>query len=194
MPCSGWKSAASFAASRYNFGRRMRKANPRHNNVSSAGRILSHGVAAVPQQMMREINLHRARLRAGAAKRGGKREMLPILQSPQMWRDHRSNRPAVHRGVGVPAHVAKNRANIQARPAPNAVQRVALFRIRQHRGAPVIQQHDVELLRPIRLARLPRAANERVVTRQRLPGAGRGQHRQKKRKVFELGQDFLDPH
>ncbi len=118
--------------------------------------------------------------------------MLPILQPAQVGRDDPADGPRVGRAVGVAAHVAIDRADVQARAAADAVERVALFGVGQQRRAVVVEQDDVELLRAVRFARLARAAVHRVVAADQLPGTHRRQHRQEQGKVFQARHHFLD--
>ena len=139
-----------------------------------------------------QINLHRAGLRTRPAQRRRVGQMLPILQAAQMRCDHRAHGSAVRGAVSVPAHVAEDGAHVQAGPAADAMQRVALFRVRQQFRAPVVQQHHVPFLRAVRLARLARTGIHRVVAGHRLARPGRREHRQKQRQIAEARQHFLD--
>ena len=58
--------------------------------------------------------------------------------------EHRADRPRVHRAVRVPAGALVDRADVHARRALDAVQRVAPDLVAQRRRAPVVQQHEVE--------------------------------------------------
>ena len=89
--------------------------------------------------------------------------MLPIQQAAQVWRDHRADRPLVSCAVSVTADVFKDRTDVQARAAADAVQRIALFRIGKQAGAVVVEEYDVKLLRSIRFARLRRIDHAYVV-------------------------------
>src|SRR5690606_6685876 len=95
------------------------------------------GVPAVLQEMMMQVDLHRARLRARPTQRGGSAEMLPVLQPAQMRRDDAADRSAIRGAVRVTAHVAEDGAHIQARPATDAVQGIALFRIGEQQAATI---------------------------------------------------------
>ena len=141
-----------------------------------------------------KIDLDGAGLGAGAAKRGSIREMLPVLQPAQMRRDHRADRTLISRSVGVAADVAVDGADIQARAAADTMKGIALLGVREQVRSLVVQQHQMEFLRPVGFARLARAAIERVVARQRLSGARGGKHRQEERQIFKLRKDFLDAH
>ena len=84
--------------------------------------------------------------------------MFPILQSAQVGRDDRTDRSAVSGAVGVPADVAENRADIQARAAADAVERVALLGVRQQFRAAIVQQDHMPFLGTVGFAGLARAA------------------------------------
>src|SRR5580658_4585735 len=120
-------------------------------------------VAPVLEQVMMEVDADRARFRAGAAKRGGRGKVFPILETAQMGRNDRANRTLIGRAVGVPADVSENRAHIQARAAADAVERVALFGVGQKFRAAIVEQDNMKLFRAVALARLARPAVKRVV-------------------------------
>ena len=88
---------------------------------------------------MREINFHRTRLGARATQRTGIRQVFPILQTPQVRRDDRTDRAGIRRAVRVAADVAKDRADIQTRTAADAMQGVALLGVRQQFGAAIVE-------------------------------------------------------
>ena len=69
---------------------------------------------------------------------------------------------------------------------------VALFGIGQNRRAGVIEEHQMHLLRPVALPRPGRSGIERVVTGQRLAGAGGGEHRQEHGQIVEMLHHLLD--
>ena len=56
-------------------------------------RFLTGSVAAVVQQMMVKIDLHRAGFGAGSAEGTGVGQMFPFLKAPEMRSDNRANRP-----------------------------------------------------------------------------------------------------
>src|ERR1700732_5305195 len=86
--------------------------------------------------------------------------------------DDRSDRTRIRRAVRVPAYAPINRAYIEARAASNAVERLAHDRIGQHRAAPVVENHDVNLARPVDFRLAPRSIDEVRVGRQLLAGRG----------------------
>src|SRR5271156_254356 len=97
--------------------------------------------------------------------------MLPILQAAQMGRDDRADRALVGRAVGMAADVFENRADVEARAAADAVERVALLGVGQQLRAAIVEQDDVKLLRAVAFAGLARTAVKRVVTGEGLPSA-----------------------
>ena len=78
--------------------------------------------------------------------------MFPVLQSAQVRRDDRADRALVSCAVGVAADVLENRADIEARAATDAVERVALFGVGEQFRAAVVEQDDVKLLRAVDFA------------------------------------------
>jgi hypothetical protein len=118
--------------------------------------------------------------------------MLPLLQTAQVRRNDGTDRPAVNRAVSVPADIAKDRTDVQTRPAADATQCIPLLGIGQQQGSLIVQQHDMEFLRPVGFIRFPRPAIQGVVTRDRLARAHHRQHRQKEREILEARQHLLD--
>src|SRR5436190_13731827 len=104
--------------------------------------------------------------------------MFPILQAAQMRCDHGTDWTGIGRAIRVPPNVAENRANVEAGAAADAMKRVALLGVGEQLGPMIIQQDDMILFWSVGLTRLTRAAIERVVTGERLAGAGGGQHRE----------------
>src|SRR5579875_2952134 len=100
-------------------------------------------------QDLRDVNLHRTHVVTGAAKRGGIWQTSRMLQSLQLRSDDRANRPLVNRPVSMSASLVVHGTSVQARPAPNAVQSLAAFRISQHPSPAVIEQNNMKLLWPI---------------------------------------------
>ena len=66
------------------------------------------------------------------------------------------DRARVRRAVGVAAGLAVDRADVQAGAAADAVKRLLELRAEQLRAS-VVHQDEVELLRPVQLARLAAA-------------------------------------
>src|ERR1039458_182605 len=107
--------------------------------------------------------------------------MFPLLQAAQMRRDDRADGAAVSRAVSLAADVAENRADVQARAAADAMECVALLGVGEEFRAMIVEQDNVPFLRAVALAGLAWAGIHRVVTRHRLAGAHRREHRQKER-------------
>ena len=118
--------------------------------------------------------------------------MLPILKPAQVRRDDRANRTLIGRAITVPADVFENRTNVQTGATADAVERIALFGIRQQFRAAVVQQYDVKFFRAVGFARLAWAAVKCIVAGDGLSRARRGQHWQKQRQVGKFGQDFFN--
>ncbi len=104
--------------------------------------------------------------------------MVPLLESAQMGRNHRADGSLIGRAIGQAADILENRADVEAGAAADAVQGIALLGVGQDTGAGVVHEDEVEFLRSIAFAFLPRTRIERVVARHRLAGAGGGQHRE----------------
>src|SRR5436190_3777010 len=60
-------------------------------------RLLSRGIAAVVQQVMMNIDLHRTGAGAGAAERRRTGKVLPVLQSAEVRRDDGTDRALISR-------------------------------------------------------------------------------------------------
>ncbi len=137
---------------------------------------------------MRNVDLYRADLVAGPAKRGGKRQLARLLQPDHVRHDHRADRARINPAIGPAPHAAIDRAGVQARAATDAEQAHAGLRVGQNAGPAVVDDHDVQLA-----AR--RGAMEQVrVGRQFLAGSTAGQQVQELRQVMDAGNDLLDAH
>src|SRR5439155_19159623 len=112
--------------------------------------------------MMMEVDFHRTGFRASAAQGTRIGKMFPILQPAKVRRNDRTDRTGVSCSVSMSANIAEDRANIQTCAAPDAMERVALLAISQQLCAVIVQQNNVIFFWPIRLARLARAAVQRI--------------------------------
>src|SRR5215213_3415078 len=87
-----------------------------------------------------------------------------------------------------------HRTRVQTRATTNTSQRLSRYRMGKHSRPPVVEQHDMQLVRSFILGPAFRSRDERLVSRQSLPRAGA---RQKLEKHVEIGKaryDFLDTH
>src|SRR5207245_4106506 len=73
-------------------------------------------------QHVRDIDLYRARRLAGAAQRGGVRQVRIFTHAVVQRREDAANGARVNSAVGVSADAAIDRTGIEAGPAANALQ------------------------------------------------------------------------
>ena len=96
-----------------------------------------------------DVDLHRAGVVARAAQRRCVRQRGVVLHAGEQRRQHRADRARVDRAVRVAAGALVDRAHVQARRAPDAVQRLPAGLVGERGRPPVVQQHQVELLRAV---------------------------------------------
>lgn len=142
-------------------------------------------IASVVNEMVMEINFDRACLGAGSAKRGGGREVFPVLQAAQMGCDHGPNRALVSGAVTMAADVSEDRADIETGTATDAVKGIALFGVGEQLGAFVVENDEMKFLRAVNFAGLAWTTIERIVTGEGLARACGGEHGQEKGEVIE---------
>src|SRR5688500_12636376 len=97
--------------------------------------------------------------------------MFPLLQPAKMRGDHAADWPLICRPVGMAADVFENRTDVEARPAADAIERVALLGAREPSRPVIIEKHHMNLFRAIDFPGLPLTAIHRVITGHVLPGA-----------------------
>ena len=132
-------------------------------------------------------DLHGAGLGAGAAERGGVRQ---VGRPREQRHEHRPHRPRVDRPVGAAARLAVDGAHVQAGAAADAVQHLGVARPAQRRAA-VVEHDHVQLLRPVLLALAPRPGQQRRVRRQPLARAAAGEQLQHDREVGRRADEPL---
>src|SRR5579862_1536909 len=145
------------------------------------------------KQDSRDVDLDGTDVFARAAQRRGKRQVSGGA-AEKIWTDDRSDRSRINRAVCVASYATVNRTDVEARAASDAIQRLAQHGIREHRAAPVVEDDDVHLARPVELAFAPRPRDETGVGRELLPGRGAREDFQEVAHVFELRYDLLDAH
>ena len=155
-----------------------------------AGPLLDVAGAQVHQQR-RDVDAHRAGVEAGAAQGGRVRQGRVLLDAGQLWAEHGADRARVDRAVGVPAGAFVHRADVEAGAAPDAVQRAAADLVGQRGGPAVVEQHEVELLRPV-AGRHP--GPHRGVRVHPLAGRRAGQQLQEHLEVGPGRHQLLDAH
>ena len=84
---------------------------------------------------------------------------MEFVNSAQMRSEHAADGARVSGAVSVAADGAKHRADVEAGTAANAMQHLALLDVREQFGSAVVEEYDVEFLRPIDLVGLARAPN-----------------------------------
>ena len=115
-----------------------------------------------------------------------------VIHAQKLRRDDGADRPGIDPRKTVAADLAIHRAVIQARAAADAVERLALLAIRQQLGAAVVEQHHVELIRPVDLLAAPRPGEKRSVDRERLAGGAAAQQLQKHGQILRARNQLLD--
>ena len=149
-------------------------------------------LGAQVDQRLGDVDRDRAHLVAGAAQGGGvgQGRVGRGGDAAQQRGDDRADRARVGRAVGVAAGPLVDRAHVQAGRAPDAAQRLPAGLVGQRRRAAVVQQHQVEVLRPV-AGRDPGPG--RGVGVHPLGGGGPGQQREEHLQVPPGRQDLLDP-
>ena len=135
----------------------------------------------------RRRSRRRTATRRTAARRSGRRAAGP----GELRGQDRADRARIDRAVRVPAGALVDRADVQAGAAADAVQRLAAHRVGEHRGAAVVEQHQVELLRPVAGVH---PGPHRGVRVHPLAGRRPGQQLQEHLEVGEARHDLLDAH
>ena len=96
---------------------------------------------------LRDVDLDRADLVARAAQRRRVRQRRRVLDADQLRREDRADRAGVDRAVRVTARARVDGTHVEAGAAADAVQRLPADLIGEHPRPPVVEQHDVQLLR-----------------------------------------------
>ena len=154
-------------------------------------RLGVHHPAAQVHEHPRDVDRDRADLVTGSAQARGIRQRAPLLEPLELGGEDRSDRPGVHRLVRVAAGSRVHRADVEAGRAADAAKRLASDLVGEHVGAPVVDQHQVELLRPVARAH---AGPERGVRVHALAGGRARQQLQEHLHVAPRRHELLDPH
>ena len=166
--------------------------NHRFQLVRSRRRFRLDHILAKLEQDTRDVDLNRTHLGACSTQARRKRQPRILLDSVKLRCQDRSDRARVHPGIIVPANLAIHRTMIQACPATDAIQRLALAFVGQHFGAAVVEQDQIELVRPINFARPPGTAHERRVNGHRLSRGAAPQDGQENRQILRPRNDLLN--
>ena len=153
-----------------------------------------HRIGAQAQQHIGDGDPHWADLLAGPAERAGLGQHMLVGQVGLEQRGQdRADRAGVDPAIGVAADRLINWAGIQAGPAANTHQRFGILAAHNLRAA-IVEQHQVELLGAVALARAGRAADDTGVDAELLAGGRAGQHLQHHAEIIHRLDDSLDAH
>ena len=152
-----------------------------------------HVLAAQVHQDVRDVDLHRAGVVAGAAQgRGVGQGVVLLRRDPGQQRGQdRADRSRVGGSVGVPAGAFVDGADVHAGAAADAVQRGAAHLVGQGGAASVVQQDQVDVLRPV-VGR--DAGPQRGVRVHPLAGGGPREQLHEHFEVLPARQQLLDAH
>ena len=129
----GATAEATLPAISYSRGCRMSQANRRNASFSQAPTPLARlgllNFRAQLQQHLGQVDLHRTDFRAGPAQAGGEGQPRRVRGPQELRGENGADRPRVHPRKAVAADSAVHRAGVQAGPAANAVQRLALVAV-----------------------------------------------------------------
>ncbi len=152
-------------------------------------------VAQLDQQR-RNVDLDRAGVEAGSAETGGVRQravgiVLGGVHAGELRGEDGADRSGVRRSVGVAARAFVHRADVETGRAADAVERLAADPVGEGRGASVVEQHQVEGLRPV--AGRDSGPQGRVRVHP-LAGGGARQQLEEDLQVLVARQHLLDAH
>src|SRR4030095_73423 len=142
---------------------------PEHDPPAPRGDLLAVEVLAQLDEHTWDVDTHWADVLARPAQRRGVRQLAHRLVSLEHRGEQDADRAGIRVAVSVSADLAIDRADVQAGPTAQAVERLA-----QGGGdlprPPVVEQDQVKLLRALQLPRPPRAAHQRSVGGELLAG------------------------
>src|SRR2546423_15468785 len=113
-------------------------------------------VAPHPDQMLGDVDFDGAGFIARATEARCLRQVLVFSEAFEEWRDQGADRAGVNTAVRVPADLAEDRAGIEARAAANAAQGFPVLFAGKNFSPPVVHQHQMKFLGPVRFARAAR--------------------------------------
>src|ERR687885_1758312 len=164
-----------------------------HQRLRPAPHAFLHLAVAELEQELVQGYPHGARLPPRAADRGGEGQVLRLPRPLEQRRYDGPDGARVGRAVGVAARLAVDGADVEAGAAADAVEGFLELGAEQLRAA-VIEQDQVELLRPIQLALLPRARDEVGVDGDLLPRPAAPEQPDEDREIPEGGDHLLYTH
>ncbi len=135
-------------------------------------------------------NAHGTDFLTTPVKRARVGQMPGFPQTDHQRRQHRAHRSRIDPAIGVAADRTVDGTVIHARATTNATQHLVKL-VAEHLRAAVIEQHHVELLRPVEIFVPARAGKEAGVARHLLASRASGQQAQNNGDVFERGHDLF---
>src|SRR5581483_9271602 len=156
-------------------------------------RLLGGRIAAKRDQELVDRDPDRARVGAGRAERRGVGQVARALEAVHQRGEDRADRSSVDAAVRVPADLPEHRAHVLTGTAPDAVEHRAVLGRKQGRTA-VVEDHDVELLGPVRLVAAARAVYHIDVGGDALPRRARSEERQEHGELAKGRDDPLHAH
>ena len=155
---------------------------------------LLHGKAAAQlQNQIRDIDLARTDFLAIAALNAEALYLIGFLQGIEPGGKNRPDAAGVNLSKNVSADQPEHRADVEARRATHALQRLLEARIVRHFVAPVVHQDDVQLFRRAVGVR-HRPADDRDIAGKQLCGGAARQSRKNRRDVGKVIDQFFQPH
>ncbi len=118
--------------------------------------------------------------------------MSPLAESGGARGIDAADGAGINGSVSVPADLLEDGTDVEAGTATDALQNLLGLGIGEQRGAAVIDQHDVELLRAVGLNGRTRTANQGAVGGDGLAGAGGCEHGPQDGEIAHAGNDFLN--
>ena len=94
--------------------------------------------------------------------------MLKLVQTAEMRHQHATDRASINGPVGVPTNLPEYRADVQTSSAADAMKNFPLFGIGKKLTPPIVQKDHMKFLRSVWLVCISRAANQSVITGNRL--------------------------
>ncbi len=152
---------------------------------------LLHGEAAAQfENQVGDIDLSRTDVLAASALDAEALDLIGFLQRVKPSGENRTDATGINLAEDMSAYQAEDRANVEARSAADALQRLLEARIVRHLIAAVVHQNDVQFLgRAVCVGH--RAADDGDIAGQQLRGGAPGQRGEDRRDVLESARSVF---